>query len=986
MCLSKIMISLPFSNYHNNVGEIILKRKNVSLSKLNSRNMKKRHILLSILIVFVCIPAFAVFNEKNISHTLSVLRYELQQTFQRNDQTIYLDHSHDQQHSSMVAMVEKCNELALILYSQNQDFTFDMTYALQEVTQQYETFNREKMPYDEIIARLDIEIDRYQRLVEALRRLPPILDELDEVPDSIALSRDSLMKTAMIGMPAGQRPPRDLSGLDSLQRDSIRAARRAEMAAREREQSRRENENSGALTEAISIITGIELDEHDHDGFDSPEHRDGETLEEHEAHSHGRPFMLSERSKEDRDSCLFYARQILASYQELKEHFEADNEHYDDMSARLKESYDYAQDRYRLIQKRIFVQGQDDYITIIKTFPSYVRRAWNDARVKYSQIASVDEHGHVIKSSWRGPVVVGFIFFILIYLVVATILSKIIIGILSKKFQKLQSEDFQKKRQCATLIVGVIIFVVTVMLARTLMSQNFFVVASQLLLVYAWLMLATLASLYIRSKDENVMSGVKLYTPVLLLGLIVITFRVIFIPNRVVNLIYPPLLLLFAVWQIRMIRKYRKSVQKPDLIYAYITLVLMIVTAIITITGYVLLGVQIFIWWIFQLTAIATVTAFYDLLSMYEKIYLKKALERYREEHTIRVGRIVKGTYIKVTWIFDMIEMAAVPIVAVLSVPFCIWMASEVFDLREICRTIFMSPFFNLTDAKGSAILHLSLFKLVLVVSLYFVFRYLVYLFKALYRHYKLESVVKESGQDYVHLNQVNLTLANNLISIILWGIYIITAIVLLKIPMGALSVVAAGLATGIGLALKDVLNNFIYGIQLMSGRLRVGDYIECDGVRGKVDRISYQSTTIETLEGAVMAFTNATLFNNNFKNLTRNNSYELVKIPVGVHYGANVENVREVLSDSLKSLTRKDKYGRDVVETKKGVSVAFSGFGDNSVDLIVKFFVLVEESPAVVAKAKEIIYNTLNENKIEIPFPQRDIYIRQIPHESEKE
>ena len=104
----------------------------------------------------------------------------------------------------------------------------------------------------------------------------------------------------------------------------------------------------------------------------------------------------------------------------------------------------------------------------------------------------------------------------------------------------------------------------------------------------------------------------------------------------------------------------------------------------------------------------------------------------------------------------------------------------------------------------------------------------------------------------------------------------------MLHIPAGAIETVSAGLAAGLGFAMKDLLENFFYGISLMSGRVRVGDYIECDGIRGKVESITYQSTQIITSDGSVMAFLNSALFNKNFKNLTRNNSYEFVKLPVG--------------------------------------------------------------------------------------------------------
>ena len=188
-----------------------------------------------------------------------------------------------------------------------------------------------------------------------------------------------------------------------------------------------------------------------------------------------------------------------------------------------------------------------------------------------------------------------------------------------------------------------------------------------------------------------------------------------------------------------------------------------------------------------------------------------------------------------------------------------------------------------------------------------------------------------------------------------------------------------AGLATGLGFAMKDLLENFVYGIILMTGRLRVGDYIECDGVQGKVESINYQSTQLITLDGCVIAFQNATLFSKTFKNLTRNHGYVLVKVPVGVAYGVNVENVRQMLVENLQPLATKNEAGKSIIDSKQGFSVVFNDFGESSVDLFVVCWVLVEEKAGFIPKVKEIIYNTLNANNIEIPFPQRDIYVRHL-------
>ena len=145
--------------------------------------MKKRLTITVLAGLLAATAAFAVFNEKNLSQTLSVLRSELGAQNSKMEARRQNVHSRSEaQHERMVEMIQKSNELALILYSQNQDFTFDVTYALKEATREYEEFNRRQMPYTDIITRLDLEIDRYERLIEALRRIPPVMKELEEVP------------------------------------------------------------------------------------------------------------------------------------------------------------------------------------------------------------------------------------------------------------------------------------------------------------------------------------------------------------------------------------------------------------------------------------------------------------------------------------------------------------------------------------------------------------------------------------------------------------------------------------------------------------------------------------------------------------------------------------------------------------------------------------------------------------------------------------
>ena len=858
---------------------------------------------MTALVLLLAVPAFAVFNEKDLGQTLSVLRQELKTEYGKMaGSSERLTKSNDMQHHQMVNMMKKCNELALMLYSQKQDFTFDMTYALKSVTKEYEDFNKRRMPFDDIVSRMDLEIDRYSRLVESLRRLPPQLHDVYDLPDSLQYHNDTL-------------------------------------------------------------------------NFDIPAELEDDCLDP--AHHHHDSFELDEQGQVDRDSCLFYAASLLKMYSDIKDKIITDNDYYEDTANRLKESYDYAQARYSVLQKRIFVDGQNNYFKVLSGFKRQWQTAKREVRNKYDTKFYVDENGLPVKSQWQGPMVFGFVAFVFGFLILAALLALFAVKMVKRFVKHMRRDTFKARERCLIYLATSFIFACVLMIVLLFVpNQNFFSVASKLVLAFAWLLVAILLSLAIRLNDEQTKAGMHLYVPIIVAGLFVIIFRIIFIPNSMLNIIFPPILLLCFIWQLRACIKRQNQVEQSDRIIGWITLFIFGISTLISIAGYVFIGILFIIWWLFQVASIESVTAIFELLRHYEKAILNKIIPS-SHSGKITPEKLERGEFISSTWLFDLIKNAAVPVITILSFPFCLRMAADVFDFTGTYREYVTKPMFALYDANANPILHISLHKIILVAALFFVFRYICYAIKAIYRNVRISNEKKKNGGAYIHTNQINFTLANNVISIIVWGIFIVMVILLCKIPVGAISVVFAGLATGLGLAMKDILNNFIYGIQLMSGRLRVGDWVECDGVRGKVSEISYQSTQIETVDGAVMSFLNTALFNKNFKNLTRNNSYEFVKITVGVNYGADIEKVRGIVLKALEPVMGKDQYGRSIVDPDRAVTVVFDEFGESSVDMAVKQYVLVSERAGYIAGAKEAIYNALNENGIEIPFPQRDIHMK---------
>ena len=937
----------------------------------------KKFSLLLVCLVWMALPAEAVLREKNLEEALVVLRGELNQAMKKQEQNMERYQQYNQtQKRALRSTMERCGEVSLMLYSQNQDYVFDLTYACNAATELYRNYMADNQkPYDVINQRLNNEVKRYEGLIMSLKYLPPALVE----------------------------------------------------------------------------------------GKGKRKFRTADTL--------------SVKAQADRAACIECATRLRDNVLKMQRLITADSTKFERTSSILHNLDAYAKKRYDDIQNSIFLNNGSHYFAILADAPKHYNRAMLDVSNKYN----LGQEQRFAHSQWRGPVIVGFVGVVLFYLTFSLALGflavKLLYHLMNKRkwivnapadVRTARIAKLKRIKPAFMVAFAALIFVVSILAMRGYLHNNFFIMATRLLVDYAVLLGAISFSLLLRLRYNQMSHGFRVYLPMLVLGLIIILFRIVFIPNSVVNLVFPPIVLVFLIWQWRAMRSHTGKLRtgeiitgeqdasssddesssdesddddgldmeendakerrkeramakqienlvasdtivakglasllkarnpKPkdidiadplsdqdqlpstDRIYAWLSFVVICVATLLTWSGRTLMSVEVVIWWLFQLTAIQALLSIFRVLDIYEKTRL---YDRLRDGGT-KISEIAKGLrngdYINRTWFFDFVHMALVPITGAYTLLFSIWLAAGVFNLAETCRDIFVYNFIDIPN-----IIQLSIFKLVVLTAAFFFFRYLNYLFKALFRFYSYRRQRQKTGKDKVRTNEINLTLGYNVIGIAVWGIFVILAFILLKIPKSGISLVTAGLATGIGFAMKDLLNNFFYGISLMAGRLRVGDWIECDGVQGKVESITYQSVQVITTDNCVMSFLNATLFANNFRNLTRNNSYELIKVPVGVAYGVNVEQVRQILREAVLNLQFTDKYGRNVMDMNNGhdVLVMFDSFGDSSVNLNVAIWVLVVEKVKFIAKVKEVVYQTLQDHNIEIPFPQQDIHIKQFPH-----
>ena len=648
-------------------------------------------------------------------------------------------------------------------------------------------------------------------------------------------------------------------------------------------------------------------------------------------------MFLSEEAQVNRNVDLTLAVNIRRQLVEKQKQLQAYVQAYDRTDRKLQALNDYANRRYEDIQNSIFNNGGDNYLRILRNFSMNYKEAKTSVTEKYKPVPGM-------MSQWDVRIIFILFGIIIFWGLISIFLNLFTIRIVITQLMKHgmfenRKESFMAKRPCLIMAMTVVTFAVILGIVRMAVTQNFVIMASQLLVEYSWLVGVILVSILLRVDNDKTKNTFRIYSPLMLVGFIVIVFRIILIPNDLVNLIFPPVLLLCALWQWNVIGRKHNQVLRTDKTYAFISLAVFGVSTIFAWTGFTLLAVQLIIWWTMQLTCVLTITCCEGWLSVYAK--RKKLADR----------------AITDKWLYRFIYKVLLPISGVLSFIISIYWAADVFNMSDTTWEIFNKDYIKTSNFTA------SLYSISEVACLYFLFNYINITSVDFMRHHFEKADPASAASKIV--------MFKNVMQVIIWGIWLMIALNVFQVGKSWLLAIFAGLSTGLGFASKDILENIYYGISLMMGRVKVGDYIICDGTRGKVSSISYTSTMLEATDGSVIAFQNSQLFSKNYKNMTKNHGYELDILEVGIAYGSNVKEVKQILIDALMKL--------DCIYQDKGVKVLLKSFDDSCITLRIVVWVNVLTQAIDDATIMECIYDTLNDHNIEIPFPQREITIKQV-------
>lgn len=211
----------------------------------------------------------------------------------------------------------------------------------------------------------------------------------------------------------------------------------------------------------------------------------------------------------------------------------------------------------------------------------------------------------------------------------------------------------------------------------------------------------------------------------------------------------------------------------------------------------------------------------------------------------------------------------------------------------------------------------------------------------------------------------------NQLLKYVIYVIAFIMALRSLGIDMTLLLGGAAALLVGVGLGLQQTFNDFISGIVLLFERtISVGDVVSINGSFGTVQKIGMRSSIVETRDNMTIVVPNSKLVNDTVNNWSHHNPIVRFEVETSVAYGSDTRLIRKILLEAVHNVPR--------VLSRPVPIIRFTDFGDSGLIFKVLFFTrdhLFNED--IKSDIRFEIDRLFRENNIEIPFPQRDVWIR---------
>ena len=222
----------------------------------------------------------------------------------------------------------------------------------------------------------------------------------------------------------------------------------------------------------------------------------------------------------------------------------------------------------------------------------------------------------------------------------------------------------------------------------------------------------------------------------------------------------------------------------------------------------------------------------------------------------------------------------------------------------------------------------------------------------------------------YSKLDEAVKSFLNSFIKILGNAVVFIAAATTLGVPATSFITILASCGLAVGMALQGSLSNLAGGIMILVFKpFTMGDYISSGGNEGTVTDINILYTKLTTPDNKVVTIPNGTLSNSAVVDVTANDTRR-VDVNIGVSYDSNIKETLDILKAIGDSCSVK-------LEDKETM-VAITGYGDSSIDVTLRIWAKTENYWTALFEMNEAVKAEIDSKKLDIPYPQMDVHIKQ--------
>ncbi len=261
---------------------------------------------------------------------------------------------------------------------------------------------------------------------------------------------------------------------------------------------------------------------------------------------------------------------------------------------------------------------------------------------------------------------------------------------------------------------------------------------------------------------------------------------------------------------------------------------------------------------------------------------------------------------------------------------------------------------------------NITLFDLIILFIIIFISRWLIWFVGKLLQKRVFNRLKIDEGRQFTF---------RQLVKYIIYLTGILIAFQFMGVDLSLVLAGSAALLVGVGLGLQQTFNDLVSGlILLFEGNVHVGDIIEINSLVGRVVSIGLRTSKVETRDAVTMIVPNSKFIVDNVINWSHNRTLTRFSISIHTSYECDPEQVRRVLLEAV-------RHHSELVVDKPAPFVRLQNFGESSIDYELLFWTYnvwrIENTKSMI---RFTIYRLFKENKITIPFPQREILIKNTP------